>query len=479
MEPFPSVNESISECTSASERTSESECTPASECTPVSTPVFDFVSEYKNKNAIRLHMPGHKGKDHLGCEAYDITEINGADSLFEADGIIKESEKNAGTLFCARTFYSCEGSSLSIRAMLFLAVLHAKKTGRKPHILAGRNAHKTFLSAAALLDFEVTWIYPENNASYLSCPITPTDIENAVNSAALPPTAVYVTSPDYLGNMLDIAELSKTAKKHGMLLLVDNAHGAYLKFLPNSLHPMDLGADICCDSAHKTLPVLTGGAYLHISESAPKICISEAKNALALFASTSPSYLILESLDIANAYLSCGYKEKLKLTSEKIDQLAEDLQAHGYELLHNEPLKITLKPKSYGFTGCELSDLLFDKNIACEFADPDNLVMMFTPDVDDCEMKKLSDTLLSLQKKAPITKTPPKIFIPKRAMSPREATLSPKRTVSAQESLGCILSAANVGCPPAVPIVACGEIISDAAIEAFRYYGIKECAVIT
>ena len=110
----------------------------------MNTPICDFVQKYCDENTLRLHMPGHKGNAVLGMEPYDITEIDGADSLYEASGIIHESEKNAAALFgTAATFYSAEGSSLCIRAMLFLALLHAKQQRRSRKIVAGRNAHKT------------------------------------------------------------------------------------------------------------------------------------------------------------------------------------------------------------------------------------------------------------------------------------------------------------------------------------------------
>ena len=235
----------------------------------MNTPICDFVRSYAAKDPLRLHMPGHKGRPVLGPEALDITEVEGADVLYHARGIIRESEENAASLFgTAATFYSTEGSSLCIRAMLHLALLQAKEEGREPLILAGRNAHKTFLSAIALLDLEVEWLYPSQEAGLLSCPVEPAQLEAAF-AGERKPTAVYVTAPDYLGNLLDIRALAELCHRHGALLLVDNAHGAYLHFLPQPIHPMDLGADLCCDSAHKTLPVLTGGAYLHISRTAP------------------------------------------------------------------------------------------------------------------------------------------------------------------------------------------------------------------
>ena len=134
----------------------------------MNTPICDFVNDFIKAKPHRLHMPGHKGKSFLDFEKYDITEIDGADSLYEADGIIKESEKNASALFDAVTFYSTEGSSQCIKAMLHLVCME-KKT--KPLIWAGRNVHKSFLSSAVLTDFEIKWLYPENDASYLSCRI--------------------------------------------------------------------------------------------------------------------------------------------------------------------------------------------------------------------------------------------------------------------------------------------------------------------
>ena len=132
------------------------------------TPICDFVRAYGEKHALRLHIPGHKGKDFLGMEQLDITEISGADSLYEADGIIAKSEENASSLFGCRTVYSTEGSSQCIRAMLTLLLRYAKQQGRTPLIAAGRNAHKSFLTAAALLDIGVDWLYPAENPSYLA-----------------------------------------------------------------------------------------------------------------------------------------------------------------------------------------------------------------------------------------------------------------------------------------------------------------------
>ena len=221
------------------------------------TPIADFVRRYADSGMIRAHMPGHKGKPFLGCETLDITEIQGADSLYEAEGIIRRSESYAGELFgSGRTVYSTEGSSQCIRAMLYLALTCGNGSRT---VVAARNVHRAFVYAAALLDFEIVWLWPERSTSLCGCPVSPDTLERTLAEMPAPPAAVYLTSPDYLGDMADISALAEICRKHGTLLAVDNAHGAYLRFLEPSCHPLDLGADLCCDSAHKTLPVHLSG----------------------------------------------------------------------------------------------------------------------------------------------------------------------------------------------------------------------------
>ena len=263
-----------------------------------------------------------------------------------------------------------------------------------------------------------------------------------------------------------------------MLLLVDNAHGAYLKFLSPSRHPIDLGADMCCDSAHKTLPALTGSAYLHVSKNSPSIFAENAKNALAFFASTSPSYLILQSLDTVNGYLSSGYKERLSTFLGEVKARKELLSAHGYSFFGNEPLKLTVNAKAYGYTGTELADLLLKENAVCEFHDPDVLVMMLTPEIGVSGLDRLTKILLNIPRKEPISILPPRIERLEAVLSPREAFLSPSESISSKKSLGRVLSNASFGCPPAVPMIISGERISENTVRLFEYYGIEEVNVI-
>lgn len=438
------------------------------------TPVCDFVAAYEQSGAARLHMPGHKGKGPLGCEGWDITEIAGADSLYEAGGVIAQSEQNAAALFGAKaTFYSAGGSSQCIGAMLCLALQKSKSRV----VLAARNAHKSFLHAAALLDADVRWLWPRSY-SLLACPVTPEMLENAL--AALPeaPAAVYITSPDYLGNVQPVAALAKVCHAHGAPLLVDNAHGAYLHFLPAPAHPLDEGADLCCDSAHKTLPVLTGGACLHLGHGLLKAEEGEVRAALSLFGSTSPSYLILQSLDACNRYLADEARPKLAACVRAVEALKADLAAQGWAVAESEPLKVTLHASKRGWRGDALADFLRKSGVECEYADPDDLVLMVSPQNSPEDLEKVRAALAAAGQGSEAPQTPPQMARPRQAMGIRAALLAPAEEVPVAAAAGRVCAAPTVGCPPAVPVVVSGEEISPDAAAVFRYYGIETVRVV-
>ena len=439
----------------------------------MTTPICDFVSAYLAQGPVRLHMPGHKGRGPLGVEGRDITEIPGADSLYEARGVIAESEANASALFGCPTLYSTEGSSLCVRAMVHLAALHARMEGRTPRFLAARNVHKSFLYAAALLDGEVAWLF-DDAPSYLSARPDPKTVEAAIQKER--PTALYLTAPDYLGHLPDLGPIVQVCHDHSVLLLVDNAHGAYLHFLDRPCHPMDLGADLCCDSAHKTLPVLTGGAYLHLSPRLPEMLLSGAKEAMALFGSTSPSYLILQSLDLGNLYLE-GLSRRLSAFLPQMDALRARLAEAGWDLVGREPLKVTLSPASRGYTGRQVAERLEAQDIFTEFADVDYLVCMMTPENNPEDLARLESALRQLPARPPLEEAPLPLIRPERVLSLRQAILGPAEALPASACLGRILARPGVSCPPAVPILMPGERIDEGALRAFARYGIETCFV--
>ena len=425
------------------------------------TPIVDFVRGYAQSGTSRLHMPGHKGQSLLGFEPLDLTEIRGADELYEPEGIIAQSEANATRLFGTQhTYYSTEGSSQCIRAMLCLALQAAPRTGKRPVLLAARNAHKALLYAAALLDFDIRWLWPaaENAGALCSCPISAQILTTALQELTgqgSTPFGVYVTSPDYLGGMQDIRALSAVCDTFGVPLLVDNAHGAYLRFLPGEpLHPIALGAAMCCDSAHKTLPVVTGGAYLHLGSKAPVQEEAAVRGALALFGSTSPSYLILQSLDACNRVL------------------AETLDA-----------------AALGMTGTALADALRGGQLECEYADPRYVVLMFTPCNPPQDYARLRTVLRQCLHGLPAAGRLPQpeelagefMALAQQARAHctiRQAVFAPQERIPVQQALGRICAMPTVSCPPAIPIAVSGEEITPAALELMQRYGVTEVSVL-
>lgn len=512
----------------------------------MTTPIYDFVTHYTASGTSRLHMPGHKGHGPLSIEARDITEIEGADVLSEARGIIGESEANASSLFrTGMTVYSTEGSSLCVRAMLYLILQRyllrsvsgstssAPATGssrpapvsgssrsisatgsgqsaplppedpaaprRRPVILAARNTHKSFLYACAMLDFDVEWVYPEASEknSICACHPEPRQIAQALRSMAEPPAAVYLTSPDYLGTTADIRGIVDAADavfgEGTVPVIVDNAHGAYLHFLREPRHPMDLGAYLCCDSAHKTLPCLTGGAYLHLSRRAAEEVGSAARQAVELFGTTSPSYLILQSLDLCNRYLAEGYPEKLSACITRVEDLKEELRHLGIRVMPSEPLKLVIdaSPES----GEALASAFRAHGIEPEFADVHYLVCMFTPENSASDFERVAAVFRDrsaaggalggkIEPKTsgsagPLGICPPLPLTPlPRALSIREAVLSPQERIGIRECAGRICGQPSVSCPPAIPIAVSGEVLDASLIPVFEAYGIREISVV-
>ena len=372
-------------------------------------------------------MPGHKGAGPLGCEALDITEIDGADELYAPGHHRRERGERLGAVR--------RGHVLLLRGQLpgHPGDADAGAAGRRRSAAGAGRAQRPpgLLSAAALLDFDVEWLHPAPGDAYHSCTVTAGAVDAALARLGGRCRAVYLTSPDYLGHVADIAAVAGVCHAHGALLLVDNAHGAYLKFLPGgSRHPMDLGADLCCDSAHKTLPALTGAAYLHVS---PRLGLAprRVKAALALFGSSSPSWLILQSLDACNPYLET-FPGTLKSFLEKLDALKAALAGHGYALIGDEPMKLTIAARPFGYTGDALAETLRDRGICSEFHDPDFLTLMPAPANADADLLRVRDALLAVPRRPALEQRAPEYRAPFAAMGIREAAFAPRETLPAR-----------------------------------------------
>lgn len=439
----------------------------------MNTPIYNFIKKYDKNNILRCHMPGHKGRYNVRetemlCR-FDITEISGADSLFEAEGIILESEKNMSRLYnTAATLYSAGGSTLCIQGML------GAMRDDDRRIIAVRNVHRAFLNSAALLGLEVEWVMPNYKNGILSGEISLEAIEDKLKSGGK--ACVYVTSPDYTGRMADIGAISEICRKYGALLIVDNAHGAHLHFLPKSLHPIALGADICCDSAHKMLPALTGAAMLHMAD---RRFEEPLRRNMGLFGSTSPSYLIMMSLDLCLDYLDNGIRRDIAENLMYADKFRQRFE-NRLDFVDGDPFHITINAAESGFSGNELAELLRGNGVECEYSDDAVIILLMSPMNRAGDYSRLEASLESALSKASRKRREPQVAlkaIPEKAMDIREAVFSPCEEIPVERAEGRICAAVKVPCPPAVPIAVSGEIIDGNCIEIFRSYGIKTVLV--
>ncbi len=426
----------------------------------MNTPICNFLERYENEGRLRLHTPGHNG-----TVPNDITEIYGADSLYHSDksgGIISTSEALAAGVFGAKkTCYSCEGSTLAIQTAL--AILKARGCQT---IAASRYSHRSLVSAAALLRLDIKWLYPDE---FLSADV-PYNVDGLCGT-----DAVFVTNIDYYGGTWKFV-------RPNIPVVIDNAHGAYLRFVDKRrfgteyLHPLELGFPlICADSAHKTLPVLTGGAYLHFAQGEDP---SNAKEFMAMFGSTSPSYLILESLDRFNATIA----DNIQLINNACDAVADlkdRLERNGIPLKKSDPLRVTINAREYGLSGFEFASYLRTNGVECEMADENYVVLMFsaTSTVEDCERAEMGILL--------VPAAAPKPFVqyahikPVVEMPVYEAIFKPRRIIPLEAAAGEICAGLDCPCPPGVPLIMPGEVFDHNVINALKMHGIKNVSVVS
>lgn len=446
----------------------------------MNTPIYDFLKDFIDKDITRFFMPGHKGNMQIqnprfaknkicppnvlkDIAKYDITEITGADSLYFAESIIKESEENTASIYGSKcTCFSTGGSTLCIQTMLALACKPKDK------IIASRNAHISFINSCTILDLHPCWVLPKYTDNFgVSGIVSPTDIKQAImqNPDA---TAVYITSPDYFGAISDIKEIARICFEYRKLLLVDNAHGANFKFFKQDIHPITLGADMCCDSAHKTLPVLTGGSYLHVSKTCHIKTITKAdvKHKMGLFGSTSPSYLTLLSMDLANVYLNEYAKDEFVNLQIKTLGLWRTLYNLNFVPIstHFDPTKITLDAHKIGMTGYDLQNFFAKHEIEPEYVSYRHVVLMVSPFNTQEDFDRLVNSLEDLSTiacKEQVKDDEIEFKLPKTLMSPQQACFSDFENVSIDDALGKTAHKTLIKCPPGVPIVVTGEEIDE------------------
>ncbi len=426
------------------------------------TPLRTALDEYIAKDLSRFHMPGHKGSECFPeYYKYDVTEVVGTDSLFEASGAIAETEKRFSEIYgSGASLLSAGGSTLCIQAML------ATTLNKGDSFIIARNCHASAVNAAALLGLLPVWINPR-------------DIRSAEKAFAENPwvKAVYLTSPDYFGVMSDIGAFSALCKKYGAKLLVDNAHGAHLRFFPKELHPIRLGADMCADSLHKTLPVFTGGALLHLKDGS---LYEKAKQKMRLFGSTSPSYLIMLSADSCIEYLETKARSDFAKLNGRVAGLRYKAFEHGLapKTRNVEPARLTLSVTATEKNAAEFENSLREHGIEPEYVNSEWAVLMASPFNTEKDFERLSSFIDDSFGNGCSALEERLSAMPERKLPLRDAVFSESESVPVKYARGRVAASLVLPCPPCIALASPGEEINEELQSLFVKYGIETINVV-
>lgn len=422
-------------------------------------PLYNALAAHQKLKRSSFHTPGHKcsGIIKPNLLNLDLTELPDTDALFEANGAILESEKNLAEIFGAeRTLISAGGCSLAIMAMIRLAAQNGGK------LICGRNIHRSAVNAMALLGAEPIWILPKNGGCFTGR-IEANDIRRAL-AENTNICGVYITSPTYYGEISDVKAVSEVCREYDIPLLVDNAHGSHLRFLSEDIHPLTLGASMTACSVHKTLPVLTGGALLNINDAR---FADGAKEAMSLFASTSPSYPIMASIDLCADYMINGGADEYRQLEPVIADIKQSANELGIIQPDGlcDPLRIAINTSQLGISGEAAGEHFRSMGVEPEFTDSENAVFICTPYNSERDLSRLKNAIFSLNKleKDFIPKGVREIFLPQKAISLRDAMLAKSEFVLRDEAVGRISADTACPCPPGIPIYMPGEIIENTA----------------
>lgn len=452
------------------------------------TPLYSALVAHREQGKVSLHTPGHKGAADVlrGINiSLDLTELPDTDALYEADGVIAEAEELATSLFGSnKTVFSAGGCSLAIQAMLRCCCTEGDK------VIMDRGCHRTAVNASALLGLQPVWLMSSQASPDGLFPLPTADDVEQLLAANPDARAVYLTSPDYMGRLCDISAIAAVCDKNNIPLLVDNAHGSHLIAFDH-LHPLKQGAAMTACSAHKTLPVLTGGAFL--SSSRPELSV-RMKGAMSLFGSTSPSYLIMASLDLCRAWLQGKGMEALQKTALLCEDIRKAAVEAGFALPEgmSDPMRITLLTQPTGISGITAANLLRQASFEPEYADDSCVVMLPTPFVTDEQMHRLKNAVSLLPDGTRNVGENDKVFMPpigrvlacaaeaEQVMPLRTAALCHRMTVPIEETAGRIAAAGVCPCPPGVPVVMPGERISQQCAHLLHAMGVSnvECVCI-
>lgn len=422
----------------------------------MNTPLYTALSEFADTQPLRFHMPGHKGKGAPGWErlfALDFTELPPTGNLYEPGGAIGQAEQlwaeSFGMAHCL--FLTC-GSTQGNRTALHLTCPPGSA------LLVDRNCHRSVYHTMALLDLEPVYLMEK----------TPQGVEKILKSDPKIKT-VCITSPDYYGQLYDITGISEICHRFGAKLVVDGAHGAHLPFL-GIYHYR--GADLVVCSAHKTLPALGQAALLF---SGGAFTGDDMRKAAAIHGTSSPSYPIMVSMDLARAWMESGEgKARCQEMCARVKQMRKRFPALREGEL--DPMRLTLRVKN----GLDVQSRLHDMGIWPEMADSGHVVFIITGSDTSEELDRLEYALdqLALTEDESCWPMPPQ---PDVRVRPRQALFGRTECVLLAQCEGRISGEQIAPYPPGVPVVAPGEVISKkhlAYLEKIGYNMGKEVQVL-
>lgn len=448
--------------------------------------LYELLSEYNRKGVIPMHMPGHKRNTAmLGRDLpydIDITEIDGFDNLHDAHGILKVTADIASRLYGSkRTFPLVNGSTGGILAGVRSAVRYGDT------VIIARNCHKSVYNAVELCGLQPVYLMPEGDRMSGICgSIRPEQVKKAVEEH--PDTKlIIVTSPTYEGVISDIKSICEIAHRNKIPVLVDAAHGAHLGFSDFFPHgPVFCGADIVVTSLHKTLPALTQCALAHVHGD----LIDENRLAaeLAVFQTSSPSYVLLSSIDCCVRILSSDktalfrtYAENIRTFDKSISRIGKlKIVCHGADTLNShesfydfDPGKIVISTRHTNLTGSGLAQLLRSKyRIELEMAYSDYAVAMTSICDGWDSFALLIGALLDINRDTKIVPHDEKHIwphqLPRRVLTTAEAAELKGAQIPLSEAVGMMALEYIWAYPPGIPYIVPGEVIDGGMIGFIR-----------
>lgn len=451
------------------------------------SPLLDALAQYTSSPALPMHMPGHKRNTRLapylsalGAE-YDITEINGFDDLHEAEGILLHSMQAAAALWgSARSFYLINGSTCGLLASIRAAA------GQGGKVILTRGCHKSIYHAIELCELTPVYLTPALDPSFgILASITPEQVAQALTEH---PDAklVILTSPTYEGVLSDVASICRIAHGAHVPVLVDEAHGAHLGLAQGwPSGAVAAGADLVVQSLHKTLPSLTQTAILH--QNGNLISPQAVARQLGIFETSSPSYLLMASIDGCVHFLQnqgnaafANWKNALAAFDGAIRPLRHlRVLCHGTDRLCDHPLlfehdpgKLVISTRGTTLTGSALMERLRrDYAIELEMCSGDYAIAMTGMGDDASRLLRLAVALCEIDKTlcAQTSLALADAFtVPPRRLSAAAALRSPCRVLPLNDAKGQISAEYVWAYPPGIPLIVPGEEITDAFADCCR-----------